>query len=454
MPINFKDYNIVKKCEGNGINKIYVVQKKGTKTYFIVKIIKLEDKKKQLREIDIHKKLNHKYVVKLLDYDIEKDKIIMLIEYARYGDLFGFLKKFKNFKEQKTLKFFYKIIQSILYLHKKKLVHRDIKPENIMITKQFRPKLGDFGTSGRKKEIKNTFCGTYEYMAPEIYMRLKQTEKVDIWALGVLLYEITHMKTPFKNKTLQDIKKIVLNKEIKFKKGINVHIKKFIYFALNFDPKRRPSCEDLLNHELFDCIKKTTVNNKKKIKLFMRENITVSKNFFERKTKKPISMQNLSEIKLLRSFQNINPTRKNISIIHKKKVQSNIFELKDRFLDKANNKYKLTKKNISKKLIQKQKNVNPVKKFRKMKSNIITKKKSKKNLNSIISITKTPKSKSKIQTFKKYNYKNFVSAIDDFETNKKRLIRTPSIENEIDPVIIEKFNKFFTNKSILSINNY
>lgn len=384
MPINFKDYNIVKKCEGNGVNKIYVVQKKGTKTYFIIKIVKIEDKEKQLREIDIHKTLNHKYVVKLLDYDIEKDKLIILIEYARYGDLFGFLKKFQKFKEEKILKFFYKIIQSILYLHKKKLVHRDIKPENIMITKQFRPKLGDFGTSGRKKEIKNTFCGTYEYMAPEIYMRLKQTEKVDVWALGVLLFEITHMKTPFKNKTLQDIKKIVLNKEIKFKKGLNIDIKRFIYFALNFNPKKRPSCEDLLNHELFDSIKKNTVNKKKEIKLFMRENITVSKNFFDRKTRKPISLQKLCEIKSLRSFNNITPSaksKKNIfSQIKKKKIQSDIFDLKQKYSNYTINIDYNLKKNInnSKKLIQKNlekiKNSKSIKKFRKIKSNIITKK--------------------------------------------------------------------------------
>ncbi len=145
----------------------------------------------------------------MLDYDIKEDTIVMLLEHAKYGDLFGFLKKLSSFPNKKIIKFYYKVVQSILYLHHNKLVHRDIKPENIMITKSFRPKLGDFGTSGEYREICNTFCGTYEYMAPEIYMRLKQTEKVDVWSLGILIYEMFHRKTPFKNETLQGMKKII-----------------------------------------------------------------------------------------------------------------------------------------------------------------------------------------------------------------------------------------------------
>ena len=69
--------------------------------------------------------------------------------------------------------------------------------------------------------MKNTFCGTFEYMAPEIYLKWKQTAKVDIWALGILLYEMIYMKTPFKDCTLKEMKSILDNKQIEFEKDTN-----------------------------------------------------------------------------------------------------------------------------------------------------------------------------------------------------------------------------------------
>ena len=102
-----------------------------------------------MKEIEIHRKLNHKYVVKLLKYEIQENSIVILMEFAKYGDLFCFLKKTGRLEERKLMKFFYKIIQSVYYLHSHKYAHRDIKPENIMISQNFRPLLGDFGASGR-----------------------------------------------------------------------------------------------------------------------------------------------------------------------------------------------------------------------------------------------------------------------------------------------------------------
>lgn len=74
---------------------------------------------------------------------------------------------------ENQMRMFYKIITSVRYLHKKDLVHRDLKPENILVSKNLRPKLADFGTSNFKEKMGKTFCGTLEYMAPEIFKREK-----------------------------------------------------------------------------------------------------------------------------------------------------------------------------------------------------------------------------------------------------------------------------------------
>lgn len=251
MTINFHNYTVIKECKGNQANKIYIVEEKETRQMMILKLIKIYDLEKQLREIEVHKRLNYKFVIKMLDYDINKTHIILLIEYAKYGDLFSMLPKLREIPEKRLLKFFFQFLQAMDYLHTQGFVHRDIKPENILITKKFSPRLADFGTSAKTDFVKNTFCGTYEYMAPEIYLRHKQTEKVDIWALGILLYEMTHQFTPFKKKSVPEIKKMLDENKIEFRKDLNPLIKTLILRILKFNPIERPSTKELLADPLF-----------------------------------------------------------------------------------------------------------------------------------------------------------------------------------------------------------
>ena len=251
MPIHFHNYTVVRECKGNQANKIYIVEEKETKQLMILKLIKIYDMDKQLREIEVHRRLNHKYVIKMIDYDINKTHIILLIEYAKYGDLFSMLPKLKEIPEKRLMKFYYQFLKAMDYLHSQGFVHRDIKPENILITRKFSPRLADFGTSAKTDFVKNTFCGTYEYMAPEIYQRQQQTEKVDIWAIGILLYEMTHGFTPFKKKSVYEIKTILNENKIQFKPNINPLIKRYILRILRFDPHDRPSTAELLMDPLF-----------------------------------------------------------------------------------------------------------------------------------------------------------------------------------------------------------
>jgi serine/threonine protein kinase len=277
MTIHFQNYVVIRECKGNQANKIYIVEDKDSKQMMILKLIKIYDLEKQLREIEVHKRLNYKFVIKMIDYDISKTHIILLIEYAKYGDLFSILPKLREIPEKRLLKFYYQFLKAMDYLHTQGFVHRDIKPENILITKKFSPRLADFGTSAKTDFVKNTFCGTYEYMAPEIYQRHKQTEKVDIWALGILLYEMTHQFTPFKKKSVYEIKKILDENKIEFRKDLNPLIKNFILRILKFDPVERPTTQELLADPLFaDFFKRKTAENPSSVSVSPRKQLVIS----------------------------------------------------------------------------------------------------------------------------------------------------------------------------------
>lgn len=90
-------------------------------------------------------------------------------------------------------------------MHEHKIIHRDLKPENLLVSDKGNIKISDFGWAAIKEGVdsmKNTFCGTFDYMAPEILENKPYNEKVDVWALGVLLFELTQGFAPFKGRPL------------------------------------------------------------------------------------------------------------------------------------------------------------------------------------------------------------------------------------------------------------
>ena len=245
------NFRVLKECNGNRNNKVYVVEHVPTHQRMILKMIKIKDQEKQLEEVRVHKKLNHKFVINFLDYDIKDNYIRVLIEFAKFGDMFELLPKLPTLGEFFVLKIFYQILRAVDYLHSQGLAHRDIKPENILITDKMVPKLADFGTTKDFFTPRITFCGTYEYMAPEIFEKKYQTLKVDIWSLGILLFEMTHLTTPFAKNQLSKVEQILAQGTIPFKDDINPDIKRLVLTMLQFKPERRPTCESLLRDVLF-----------------------------------------------------------------------------------------------------------------------------------------------------------------------------------------------------------
>lgn len=154
--------------------------------------------------------------------------------------------------------FIYDIVKALKYLHlmDPPIIHRDIKPENILIKNKVL-QIADFGWSNQNanKDFRNTFCGTPDYLAPEMIMGIGHNDKLDMWTVGILMYELIHGKPPFtpkikkKNKRAQQraIEKNILEGNIEFSPTISKECKDIMIALLNGNQELRPNSTQILN---------------------------------------------------------------------------------------------------------------------------------------------------------------------------------------------------------------
>jgi serine/threonine protein kinase len=190
-----------------------------------------------------------------------------VLEYAARGNLFNYIKNTPDFegKEAILLDMYVKICKAVGYMHSKRLLHRDIKPENILLDEHLNPKLCDFGwaTELKGSECRKTFCGTYEYMAPEIFETESYDSAVDVWSLGILLYEILHRKSPFAGSSIFNIYKNIIKEQLNIRSDIDPLAASLVTRILKVNPKDRPTIEDILDDPFIQGIsKRITIHHK------------------------------------------------------------------------------------------------------------------------------------------------------------------------------------------------
>ena len=216
------------------------------------------------QEIDIQSRIDHPNIVKILYTDEDKDSFNLVMEYADNGSLFQYIRKNKGLNEYKTFQLFIQVVNAIYFLHENDLIHRDIKPENILLfsnntksngnNSDYIVKLCDFGWCVKLDgQERDTFCGTTEYMSPELVNHKEYSKEIDVWSLGILLYEMIHGYSPFRpnkpkfkeNDVIENIKK----HNLKFSKKISEECKNLIYHLLAFNKNKRYKIGDIYNSE-------------------------------------------------------------------------------------------------------------------------------------------------------------------------------------------------------------
>lgn len=127
----------------------------------------------------------------------------------------------QRFTIDQSMQYFYDVCSAVEYLHglqPDKVIHRDLKPENVLVTADGTNKLADFGWSRfcPRHEKLNTFCGTLEFLTPEMIMGTEYDEKIDMWALGVMLYEFLTGRSPFRSDCKENTCRCILRVQLKF----------------------------------------------------------------------------------------------------------------------------------------------------------------------------------------------------------------------------------------------
>ncbi|CAD8101088.1 unnamed protein product [Paramecium primaurelia] len=228
------------------------------------------------REIKIQRKLHHPNIIKLDSYFEDKTNVYLILEYAEEGSLFKKIKKQRRLSEDEAFHYLYQTCLGIEYLHKMKIIHRDIKPENLLLDTKGNIKICDFGWSTEMDNLKKAFCGTIEYMAPEMIKSQSTNYKLDIWCLGVLLYEMVQGKPPFTGKNDQEKCVAILSgQQLKYEEFVSEDCKSLIAMILQPNPFNRPSIQGILNHKwMLSKQKQQSINdqlNSRSISMLMDE---------------------------------------------------------------------------------------------------------------------------------------------------------------------------------------
>ncbi|KAH9400825.1 hypothetical protein TYRP_002404 [Tyrophagus putrescentiae] len=244
--MSIKDFEIGKPLGKGKFGHVYLARTRKEEFLVALKVLHKaqlikDDMAHQLRrEIEIQANLNHKNILKMYTYFYDEQRIFMVLEYAPRGELYKSLTKAGRFDEPKSSTYALQMVDALEYCHQNDVIHRDIKPENILIGYNHELKISDFGWSVHAPSSKRkTLCGTIDYLPPEMLNHQTYDKNVDLWCLGVLVYEFLVGKPPFESAetatTYQKIKAV----EFEYPDYVSSEARDFISKLLVFTPSER-----------------------------------------------------------------------------------------------------------------------------------------------------------------------------------------------------------------------
>ena len=257
-----RNYQIIEKIGKGTFGIVYKVKKFNDPLIYVIKQISLEGLtdfqiNQVYSEVKILSLIKSKYVVKYYESFLEDNNLNIVMEYCDNGDLCNYLKeqqmKNKPLKEDLIWKIFIKITLGLTTIHKMKILHRDLKTLNIFLKKSMEIKIGDLGVAKELNQdsFANTIIGTPYYLSPEMCEDKPYNQKSDIWALGVILYELCTFRHPFNagNHAALILKIMTANPD-PILACYSSNLQKIVNWLLEKQIEKRPYCWDILNMKI------------------------------------------------------------------------------------------------------------------------------------------------------------------------------------------------------------
>ncbi|XP_074165445.1 ribosomal protein S6 kinase alpha-2 isoform X1 [Sminthopsis crassicaudata] len=244
---------LVRKIKGSDAGQLYAMKvlKKAT--------LKVRDRVRSKMERDILAEVNHPFIVKLHYAFQTEGKLYLILDFLRGGDLFTRLSKEVMFTEEDVKFYLAELALALDHLHGLGIIYRDLKPENILLDEEGHIKITDFGLS--KEAIDHdkraySFCGTIEYMAPEVVNRRGHTQSADWWSFGVLMFEMLTGSLPFQGKDRKETMALILKAKLGMPQFLSIEAQSLLRALFKRNPSNRlgaglDGVEEIKRHPFF-----------------------------------------------------------------------------------------------------------------------------------------------------------------------------------------------------------
>ncbi|KAI6078759.1 Ribosomal protein S6 kinase alpha-3 isoform X1 [Aix galericulata] len=247
---------LVKKISGSDARQLYAMKvlKKAT--------LKVRDRVRTKMERDILVEVNHPFIVKLHYAFQTEGKLYLILDFLRGGDLFTRLSKEVMFTEDDVKFYLAELALALDHLHSLGIIYRDLKPENILLDEEGHIKLTDFGLSKESIDHEKkaySFCGTVEYMAPEVVNRRGHTQSADWWSFGVLMFEMLTGTLPFQGKDRKETMTMILKAKLGMPQFLSPEAQSLLRMLFKRNPANRlgagpDGVEEIKRHPFFSKI--------------------------------------------------------------------------------------------------------------------------------------------------------------------------------------------------------